>query len=274
MTATTQTFVKPQIGPLLRQWRERRRLSQLELSNQANVSSRHLSFLETGRSKPSREMVLHLSDELEVPLRERNSLLLAAGFAPAYTEHSLATPQMSAVRTAVSQVLSGHDPYPALVVDGGWDIVDANASFALFTEGVSPALLVPPINALRLTLHPEGMAPHIVNLGEWRGHLMQRMRRRVARGDGLGELYRELCAYPCDQAEPEFDEPGPGGEIFVPLQLRHGGRVLSFLGMLATFGTPRDVTVAELVIESFFPADPETGAVLRARQAPRGTESA
>lgn len=272
MTATTQIYVDPQVGRLLRQWRERRKLSQLELSNQAEVSTRHLSFLETGRSKPSRDMVLHLSNQLDVPLRDCNVLLLAAGFAPAYSETSLAAPQMTAVRAAVNQVLAGHEPYPALVIDGNWDIVAANASFALFTEGVSAELLEPPVNALRLSLHPAGMAPRIVNIGEWRAHVMQRMRRRVAHDGGFAELYEELRGYPCSQPEPETHGPGRG-DIFGPLRLRHGDQVLSFFGMLATFGTAQDVTVAELIIESFFPADPETAAALSAGRGHVGAES-
>jgi transcriptional regulator with XRE-family HTH domain len=261
MTATTDSRLQPPIGLLLRQWRERRRLSQLDLSSQANVSTRHLSFLETGRSRPSREMVVHLSSKLDVPLRERNNLLLAAGYAPAYAESPLHAPQMSAVRTAVRKVLEGHNPYPAIMVDGNWNIVDANSSFSLFTVGVAPELLVPPINALRLTLHPQGMAPRITNLAEWRAHLMHRMHRAAAMDDKAAALYAELIAYPCEQAGVEVDLPGPG-DIFVPLNLRHGDRTLSFFAMIATFVTARDITVAEMAIESFFPANPETVAVL------------
>ncbi|MFC4031586.1 helix-turn-helix domain-containing protein [Streptomyces polygonati] len=272
MTATTDMYLQPPIGHLLRQWRERRRLSQLDLSGLAKVSTRHLSFLETGRSKPSREMVVHLSGQLDIPLRDRNILLLAAGYAPVYPESPLDAPQMSAVRTAVSQILKGHDPYPAIMVDRNWDIVDANRSFSLFTEGVAPELLEPPINALRLTLHPDGMAPRITNLGEWRAHLMHRMRRKAARDDEAVALYEELRDYPCDQPEPELDMPGPG-DIFVPLNLRQGDRTLSFFGMLATFGTALDITVAEMVIESFFPADPETVAALHGGLAHMPAES-
>lgn len=253
---------RSRVGPLLREWRERRRLSQLDLALQAGVSSRHVSFLETGRARPSRGMVLRLAEELDVPMRERNALLLAAGYAPVYAQTPLSAPAMGPVLDALGRVLRGHDPYPALVADGGWDIVARNASFALFTEGVAAALLEPPVNALRLVLHPEGMAPRIANLGVWRAKLLTRLRRRAAADPALRPLYEELLGYPCDQEEPEVDVPGLG-DICTPLQLRHGEDELSFFATLATFGTPRDVTVAELVIESFFPADARTAEAAR-----------
>lgn len=261
---TTAQDVHRPVGELLRQWRGRRRLSQLELSLQAEISTRHLSFVETGRSRPSREMVLRLAEQLDLPLRERNRLLLAAGYAPVYPETALAAPPLTAVREAIRQVLTGHEPYPAVVVDRGWNLVDANASVALFTDGLPPELLAPPTNALRVSLHPAGLAPRIVNLGEWRAHLLGRLRRRVAlTGDAeLAQLYDELRAYPCDQPEPEVELPGPGA-VVVPLRLRHGDRELAFFSTIATFGTPLDITVAELAIEAFFPADPATAAVLR-----------
>jgi transcriptional regulator with XRE-family HTH domain len=252
------------VGQLLRQWREHRRRSQLELALDAEISARHLSFVETGRSMPSREMVLLLADRLEVPLRERNHLLLAAGYAPVYAETELDSPRMQAVREAVRQVLSGHEPYPAVVVDGRWNLVDSNDSAAALTRDVAPHLLAPPANALRASLHPDGMAQHIVNLGEWRAHLLGRLRRQVAlTADAeLAQLYEELRAYPCDQPEPEVEVPGPG-DIVVPLRIRRDGEELAFFGTVATFGTPLDITVAELVIESFFPADARTAAILR-----------
>jgi transcriptional regulator with XRE-family HTH domain len=242
-------------------------LSQLDLALEADVSTRHLSFVETGRSQPSREMVLHLAEQLDVPLRERNGLLLAAGYAPVYAETALDAPDapnMAAVRAAVRQVLAGHEPYPAVVVDRNWTIVDANAGIALLTEGVAPELLTPPANALRVSLHPRGMAPRIANLGEWRAHLLGRLRRQVARTADpvLAALYDELRAYPCDQPAPAVEAPG-SGDIVVPLRLRHGERALSFFSTVATFGTPLDITVAELAIESFFPADAATAALLR-----------
>ncbi|SEC75278.1 Transcriptional regulator, contains XRE-family HTH domain [Amycolatopsis tolypomycina] len=249
------------VGELLREWRDRRRISQLDLAISADISTRHLSFVETGRSRPSREMVLRLGEHLDVPLRERNRLLLAAGFAPAYTETALAEPEMDAVRRAVRQLLTGHEPYPAAVVDRNWDLVDANAAVGLFVAGIPPELTT---NVLRATLHPDGMAPHIRNLGEWRAHLLGRLRRQVAQtaDPGLAELLDELRGYPCDQPVPEVEVPGPG-DIFVPLKFRHDGTDLTFFSTVATFGTPLDVTVAELVIESFFPADSATAAHLR-----------
>lgn len=252
------------VGVLLRQWRERRHLSQLELSIRAEISTRHLSFVETGRSAPSRDMVLQLTDRLDVPLRERNRLLLAAGFAPVYSETSLEHPQMEAIRAAVRQLLAGHEPYPAVVVDRVWNLVEANSSLALFTGLVAPHLLEPPANVLRASLHPQGLAPHIVNLGEWRGHLLHRVRRIIeVTGDPeISALAGELEAYPCAEPVPQADLPGPG-EIMVPLRLRFEGGELSFFSMIATFGTPLDVTLSELAIESFFPADRATTKLLQ-----------
>jgi transcriptional regulator with XRE-family HTH domain len=252
------------VGELLRQWREQRRLSQLELSIQAGISTRHLSFVETGRSAPSRDMVLHLSEELELPLRERNHLLLAAGYAPVYRETSLDAPLMAPVRDAIRQVLAGHEPYPAVVVDRGWHLVEANTTVGLFLAGVAPWLVEPPVNVLRVSLHPDGMAPRIANLGEWRAHLLGRLRRQVAltADPDLTKLADELAGYPCDQPEPEVELPGPG-DVVVPLRIRHEGGELAFISTVATFGTPLDVTVAELAIESFYPADPATADALR-----------
>lgn len=260
----TAPHLERPVGEMLREWREHRKLSQLEFALQARISSRHLSFVETGRSRPSREMVLRLAEGLDVPLRERNQLLLAAGYAPAYAETALDSPQMAVVRAAVRQVLAGHEPYPALAVDRGWNLVDANASLALITEGVAPELLAAPTNCMRIALHPRGLAPRIVNLGEWRAHLLGRLRRQAARtaDPALTRLYEELRTYPCDQPEPEVELPGPG-DIVVPLRLRYGDRVLAFFSTVTTFGTPLDITVAELAIESFFPADADTAAVLR-----------
>ena len=264
MTSATASRVNSPVGELLRQWRERRRISQLDLSIQADISTRHLSFVETGRSSPSRDMVLHLADNLDVPLRERNHLLLAAGYAPVFGESALDSPQMAAVRQAVRLVLKAHEPYPAVVVDRKWNLVDANATIALLTAGAAPALLAPPVNVLRLSLHPQGVAPRIVNLGEWRAHLLSRLRREVAvtADPDLTELLDELREYPCDDPAGNVEVPRPG-EVVVPLRIRTEAGQLSFFGTVATFGTPLDVTVAELSIESFFPADPETAAALR-----------
>jgi hypothetical protein len=211
-------------------------------------------------------MVLYLGEQLDVPLRERNELLLAAGYAPLYSRSEVDAPRMAAVRSAVREILAGHEPYPAVVVDRGWNIVDANASIGLFTEGLPDQLLTAPANALRISLHPDGMAPRIVNLGVWRSHLLGRLRRQVSfTGDpDLAALYQELRAYPCDQPEPEIELPGPA-DVVIPLRLRHGDREIAFLSTVATFGTPLDITVAELAIESFFPADAETAGILQAR---------
>jgi transcriptional regulator with XRE-family HTH domain len=269
MTANTAVISahghRAPIGEMIRSWRRRRSLSQLELALEADVSSRHVSFLETGRARPSREMVLRLAEQLDVPLRERNSLLLAAGYAPVYSESGLDAAPLAAVRAAIRQLLTAHEPYPALVVDRHWQLVDANASVAMLLAEVRPDLLAPPANVLRVSLHPEGLAPAIVNLGEWRAHLLGRLRRQIAlTADAtLRALYDELLAYPCDQPEPEVELPGPG-EVVVPLRLRHADRELAFFSTVATFGTPLDVTVSELAIESFFPANPETAAALRA----------
>jgi transcriptional regulator with XRE-family HTH domain len=259
---TTQPRPRP-VGGLLRQWRERRRLSQLELALLADTSSRHLSFVETGRSRPGRDLLLRLAERLEVPLRERNHLLLAGGYAPAFGQTALDAPEMAGVLAALRQVLAGHEPYPAVVVDRAWNLVEANAAVALLVGGADPELLAPPVNVLRVSLHPSGMASRIVNLGEWRAHLFGRLRHQIAltADPGLAELYEELRAYPCDQPEPDVEVPGPG-DVVVPLRLRHGDRELSLLSIMASFGTPLDVTVAELAIESFFPADPATSSAL------------
>jgi transcriptional regulator with XRE-family HTH domain len=255
MTATAAPF-----GELLRQWRDRRRLSQLALSVQADVSTRHLSFVETGRSAPSRALVLQLAEHLEVPLRERNRLLLAAGYAPVFGETPLDAPALSAVRDALRRLLAAHQPYPAVVVDRGWHLVEANASLALLTDLVAPYLLAPPANVLRASLHPDGLAPHIANLADWRGHLLTRLRRQVevSADPDLAALLVELSGYPGGDHDPT---PSPG-DIAIPLRLRAGGGELSFLSTVATFGTPLDVTVAELTIEAFYPADPATAAAL------------
>jgi transcriptional regulator with XRE-family HTH domain len=246
-------------GDLIREWRQRRRLSQLDLAIAANVSSRHLSFVETGRSRPTSEMILHLAEHLDVPLRDRNALLLAGGYAPAYPERGLAEPELQAVRNALKRVLDGHEPYPAAAVNRWWELVDANAGIALFTGDVSPDLLEPPVNVLRLSLHPDGMAPRIANLPEWRAHLLARLHRQAeATGDPrLFSLYSELEAYPGGQAQP----PVPT-DVVVPLRYRTAQAELSFLSITAVIGTPMDVTVEELAIESFYPADVQTAKAL------------
>jgi transcriptional regulator with XRE-family HTH domain len=250
-------------GDLLRQWRQRRRLSQLDLALEAGVSSRHLSFVETGRSRPTSDMILRLAEHLDVPLRDRNALLLAGGFAPAYPERGLAEPELHAVQQALKSVLKGHEPYPAVLVNRWWELVDANAGIALFTRDVAPELLEPPVNALRLSLHPDGMAPRIANLPEWRAHLLTRLRRQAeTAGDArLAELHDELAGYPGGSAH--FRAPPPAAtDVVVPLRYRAGARELSFLSITAVVGTPLEVTVSELAIEGFYPADAATAAAL------------
>lgn len=262
---------RPAIGPLLRKWRQRRRLTQLDLALQAGVSARHVSFVETGRSRPSAEMVVQLAEELDVPLRERNQLLLAAGYAPAYAQHDFDAPEMGPVRDALDAVLRGHEPYPAVVIDRHWGLVAANAAIAVFTDGAAPHLLEPPANVMRLALHPEGMAPHIVNLREWRAHILERLgRESVLGGDpAIAALHDELAAYPGGGGGPPHDPTA--GDIAVPLRVRDpGGHELAFISTVTTFGTATDVTVSELSIESFFPADAATSDHLRALAAARG----
>lgn len=251
------------VGELLREWRERRRLTQLDLAIQAEISTRHLSFVETGRSKPTSQMILRLSEHLDVPLRDRNNLLLAGGYAPAYREAALDAPELATIRGALRQVLTAHEPNPAVVIDRHWNLLDANAPVSLFLHGAATELLAPPINVLRLSLHPDGMAPRIVNLGQWRAHLLARLGRQAAAtaDPALAALHDELSAYPCDQPEPDVDFPGPG-DVAIPLRYNHNGVTLAFVSITAVFGTPLDITLAELAIEAFYPADPATAAVL------------
>src|SRR3954453_2845643 len=258
------TSALPTVGAQLRDWRRRRRLSQLDLALEAGVSTRHLSFIETGRSRPSAEMVLHLADELDVPLRERNQLLLSAGYAPAYAQRGLDAPEMGPVREAMEQVLRGHEPYPAVVVDRHWGMVAANAAVALLTEGVAADLLEPPANVLRIALHPEGMAPRIVNLAEWRAHLLERLgREAVVTGDpALAALHAEVAAYPHPEPAAVSRDPG-AADIAVPPGTRADDDELALISTVTTFRTATDVTVAELSIESFFPADAATAEALR-----------
>ncbi len=260
--AGTLAATRP-VGDLLREWRQRRRMSQLDFAVEAEISSKHLSFLETGRSQPSREMVLHLAELLDVPLRERNALLIAAGFAPMFKEHALSDPVLQPAREAVELVLNGHQPYPAIAVDRHWQLVAANDPANFFMANVTPALLTPPINVLRVSLHPDGMAPRIVNLGEWRSHVLSRLRRQidVSADATLVELLKELSEYP---APAHAAEPATSAVPFaVPFRLATDAGVLSFISTITVFGTPVDVTLSELAIEAFFPADPPTAAALR-----------
>ena len=252
-------------GDLLREWRQRRRLSQLELALDADVSAKHLSFVETGRSAPSREMVLHLAEQLEVPLRERNVLLIAAGFAPLFRERALADPALDAARQAVDLVLAGHEPHPALAVDHHWNLVSANRAVTPFLTVTEPALLQAPVNVLRLSLHPGGLAPRIANLAEWRSHLFARLRRQVEVSADLAlvELLRELDAYPGAGTAGSNGADSQYAGVVVPLRLISPSGVLSFISTTTVFGTPMDITLSELALESFFPADAFTAETLR-----------
>lgn len=248
------------VGALLRSWRERRRLTQLDLALQADVSTRHLSYVETGRSRPTSTMILHLSDQLEIPLRERNALLLAGGYAPAFPEHELNAPPLSAVNDAINSVLDGHLPYPAVVVDRHWELVAGNAAIAVLTAGSAAHLMEPPVNVLRLSLHPDGMAPRIANLSQWRTHVLHRLAHQASTTADpvLRELHDELLGYPGGtDAHPE------PGAIVVPLRYRTPAGELAFFSTTTVFGTPLDVTVAELAIEAFYPADAQTAEALR-----------
>ncbi len=257
---TTAHVQSPPFGTLMRDWRQRRRLSQLDLAIEADVSARHVSFIETGRSSPSRAMVLRLAEVLDIPLREQNQLLMAAGLAPVYGERSLHDPDMAAVRDGVERVLNAYNPFPCVVVDRGWHIVHANSGAGVLLEGVAPSLLERP-NALRIALHPEGLAPRIRNLPQWRHHLVERLRREVAvSGSGeLSTLLAEIESFP-----GEFDDTRDLGGVAVPLELyTPQGNLLTFLSMVTTFGTALDLTAAELSIEAFLPADEVTAAALR-----------
>lgn len=251
-------------GDLLREWRTIRKVPQLELASVADVSARHLSFLETGRSAPSRAMVLTLAEHLEVPLRERNQLLLAAGFAPSYTESALDGDRMLMVRSAIRQVLAATEPYPALAVDRHWNLVDANAAVAAFTQDAPDDLLAAPFNVLKFSLDPRGLGGRIVNLGQWRTHLFERLERqiRVTGDPKLKTLLDELRAYPASD-DDGADDPVMSGDVAVYLRLRTGDEELSFFSTVTTFGTPLDVTVDELSVESFYPADDKTAEHLR-----------
>jgi transcriptional regulator with XRE-family HTH domain len=249
------------IGELLRAWRQRRSLSQLELALGADVSARHLSFLETGRARPSRDMVIRLSEKLEVPLRERNALLLAAGYAPVYPERSLDSPEMTPVRQALDRFLRSHEPYPAIVVDRYHNLIAANDALDLLLAGVAPRLLEPPANGMRIALHPEGMAPRTVNLGEWSSHLLHRVRREAQlTGDPrLADLYDELSSYPGVELAPRSTGL-EAAAIVLPLRLldTDGETELAFFSTLSTFGTAADITLSELAIEAFYPANAPT----------------
>jgi transcriptional regulator with XRE-family HTH domain len=250
------------VGELLREWRQRRRLSQLDLATDADVSTRHLSFVETGRAAPSRAMLLKLAEQLQVPLRERNVWLAAAGFAPMYAERALSDPALGAARAAVQAVLEGHEPHPALALDRHWNMLAHNRMLPLLLdERIAPRLMQPPVNVLRLSLHPEGLAPRILNLGEWRAHLLERLHHQVAltADPVLATLAEELRGYPA----PPPGESAGSHAVAVPLRVESAVGTLSFISTTTVFGTPIDITLAELALETFFPADEATAQTLR-----------
>jgi transcriptional regulator with XRE-family HTH domain len=249
------------VGEHLREWRQRRHLSQLDLAVDAEISARHLSFVETGRAAPSRDMVLKLAERLDVPLRERNVLLVAAGFAPAFPQRALDDPALKAAREAINLVLKAHEPNPALAYDRHWNLVSANRMVAPLLEGIPQRLLGQPFNILRLAFHPEALAARTVNLAEWCGHLLERLHRQCeATADPeLIKLYADLKAFPI----PARSGPLPPDNVAIPFKLRHDGEVLSFFSTTMVFGTPVDITLSELALETFFPADDVTAARMR-----------
>ena len=268
--SSARRAVKPSVkarsnafGDHLREWRQRRHLSQLDLAGHAEISARHLSFVETGRAAPSRDMVLRLAERLDVPLRERNVLLVAAGFAPAFPDRSLDDPALAAARQAVETVLKAHEPYPALAVDRHWNLISANRMVTPLLDGVAPSLLAPPLNVMRLSFHPEGLAPRTVNLAEWCAHLLERLHRQIetTADPVLVALYDELKTYPI----PARTTPrtNMAENVAVPFQMRFGENVLSFISTTMIFGTPVDITLSELALETFFPADDKTTVFVR-----------
>jgi transcriptional regulator with XRE-family HTH domain len=259
------TLEAPPVGNLLCMWRKRRRLSQLALACDAEISQRHLSFVESGRASPSREMILHLAEQLDVPRRDRNLLLVAAGFAPIYRERPLDDPALQAARKALDVVLTGHEPYPALAVDRHWTLVAANRAISPLLTGTDPELLQPPVNVLRLSLHPAGLAPRIVNLEQWREHILARLNRQVevAADRVLADLLLELRDYPSGSKSRDIAWGREFAGVVVPLQLNSASGVLSFFSTTTVFGSPVDITLSELAIESFFPADAATAEAMR-----------
>src|SRR5215472_10346566 len=252
------------VGEHLREWRLRRRRSQLDVALEADISARHLSFLETGRAQPSREMLLHLAEQLDVPLRERNVLLAAAGYAPVFRERSLEDPALAGARAAIDLVLAGHEPFPAIAVDRHWRLVSANKAVGLLLAGVDQDLLRQPVNVLRVALHPNGLAARTVNLGEWRAHLLARLRRQIelTADPDLIKLLDELQKYPAARSAKPPPAP-PGAAIVLPFQLQTEHGIVSLISTVTVFGTPIDVTVAELALECFYPADAATAGILQ-----------
>ncbi len=255
------------VGPLLRDWRQRRRLSQMELALDAGISPRHLSFIETGRSRPSPQVLLALAERLSVPLRERNTLLLTTGYAPHYPERPLETADMNPVREHLQRLLAAHEPYPGLVLDRYWNAVLVNEAARSLAGLIAPELSAPTLNVYRASLHPEGLARFTVNFDEWAAHLLHNLRRSIeASGDmALVELEREVLAYPGVRAALDASRPESGGPVLlVPCVLDLPLGRLSLFTTLTSFGTPRDVTLDELCVELFYPADEPTERALRA----------
>ena len=255
------------VGGHLRGWRLRRRMSQLDLACEAEVSSRHLSFVETGRSQPSRDMILRLAERLDVPMRERNVLLVAGGFAPVFPERSLDAPELAAAKAALDILLEGHKPYPAFAVDRHWNIVASNGALPQLYDGFDPALLAGPVNALRLSLHPKGLGPRVANFAEWQAHVVDRLRRQIdlTADAGLIELLDEVRSYGRALAQPGRPRPAPppAPQMVVPFRVSIAGEIASFFTTTMVFGTPVEVTLSELALESFFPADAETAALVK-----------
>jgi transcriptional regulator with XRE-family HTH domain len=261
VAVVTAVVVGPEetVGVLVKRWRERRRRSQLDVSLAADLSTRHLSYIETGRSRPSREMIERICDELDVPLRERNRLHLAAGFAPAHPERPFS--DLGAAREAVDAVLAGMAPNPAVAVNVCWEMLAANDAMLAFLDGLPDELRGERVNILRATLHPDGLAPQVRNLEQWRAHVLRRVRRQLERtaAEGLIELLAELEGYgDVDPSTAPADH-----DLVVPLQLSTPYGDLSLLYAATVFGSPRDVTLDEIAIETFFPADASTGRLLR-----------
>jgi transcriptional regulator with XRE-family HTH domain len=254
-------------GPLLREWRDRRRRSQLDLALDVGVSTRHLSFVETGRAKPSPELVLAIAQHLEVPLRERNTLLMAAGFAPRYHETPLDAPDMERMTASLQRMLDAHHPYPGVVLDRQWNVVLTNMAAAVLASGLPAELTGPPLNIFRVSLHPDGLASRTLNFDEWGSYLVTQLRRQVSlTGDGqLAALLDEVSAYPnvAELTARKGWTSWPEQSLLIPFRVDFDGVELSMFTTLTTFGTPRDITLDELAVELFFPADDATEAILR-----------
>jgi transcriptional regulator with XRE-family HTH domain len=252
------------VGDHLRTWRQRRRLSQLDLACEAEISARHLSFVETGRAQPSRAMLLRLAEQLEIPVRERNVLLVAAGYAPLFPERALDAPEMAQARAAIEIILEGSKPYPAYALDRHWNIVASNGALPQLFENVDAALLEPPINVVRVSLHPKGVAPYVLNFPQWRAHMLARLRRQIdlTADPGLIALLDEVLSYPSPGGQPppaRLRAP----EMVVPFVMRLNAGVVSFFSTTMVFGTPVEVSLSELALESFFPADAATDALVK-----------